>query len=117
LRQPNVIGIVLSAYQEASPHEPPSRGPDVSTAWPMILDTTPLEALPDDPVPAGQPGERVIAETLDALRLLWDDKYLVGYDDDLGWWASRRGVIGHIITAETPDELDRQLIDEHGPGR
>jgi hypothetical protein len=57
------------------------------------------------------------AKVLDVLLLLWDDEYLIGFDDEHGWWASRRGVIGHIMTANSPDELGRMLGDDFGPGR
>ena len=50
------------------------------------------------PQAAGGTGTEDIAKVLDVLRLLWDDEYLIGHDDDFGWWASRRGVVGHIIT-------------------
>jgi hypothetical protein len=69
------------------------------------------------PQAAGGTGTEDIARVLDVLRLLWDDEYLIGHDDGLGWWASRRGVIGHIITARSPDELGRLIGDDFGPGR
>jgi hypothetical protein len=61
-------------------------------------------------------GTEDIAKALDVLRLLWDDEYLIGHDD-LGWWASRRGVIGHIMTASSPEELGQIIGDDFGPGR
>jgi hypothetical protein len=51
------------------------------------------------------------------LQLIWDDGYLIGHDDEHGWWASRRGVTGHIITANSPEELGQMLGDDFGPGR
>lgn len=58
-----------------------------------------------------------IAKVLEVLRLLWDDEYQIGHDDDLGWSASRRGVIGHLITANSPEELGQMIGDDFGPGR
>jgi hypothetical protein len=69
------------------------------------------------PQAAGGTGTEDIAKALDALLLLWEDDYLVGHDDDLGWWASRRGLIGHIITADSPEELGRMINEDSGPGR
>ena len=51
------------------------------------------------------------------LRLLWDDEYLTGHDDEHGWWASRRGAVGHIMTADSPEELGRMISEDFGPGR
>lgn len=66
---------------------------------------------------AGGTGTEETAKALDVLRLLWEDEYLVGHDDEHGWWASRRGVVGHIITANSPDELGQMIGDDFGPGR
>ena len=40
-----------------------------------------------------------VAKALEVLRLRWELDYLTGYDKEHGWWASRRGVIGHILTS------------------
>jgi len=69
------------------------------------------------PQAAGGTGTEDIAKVLDVLRLLWDDEYLIGHNDEHGWWASRRGVIGHIMTANSPEELGEMLGDDFGPGR
>ena len=69
------------------------------------------------PQAAGGTGTEDIAKVLDVLLLLWEDEYRIGHNDDLGWWASRRGVIGHIITAGSPEELGRMISDEFGAGR
>ena len=53
------------------------------------------------PQAAGGTGTEDISKALDVLLLLWDDEYLIGHDDEHGWWASRRGVVGHILTART----------------
>jgi hypothetical protein len=57
------------------------------------------------------------AKALEVLRLLWEPGYSIGYDDEHGWWATRNGVIGHIITAPGPEELSRMLGDECAPVR
>jgi hypothetical protein len=69
------------------------------------------------PQAAGGAGTEDIARVLGVLRLLWDDEYLIGHNDEHGWWASRRGVIGHILTASSPEELGQMLGDDFGPGR
>lgn len=69
------------------------------------------------PQAAGSMSAEDIAKVLDALRPLWEDEYLVGFDDDHGWWASRLGVIGHIMTANSPEELGQMLGDDFGSGR
>lgn len=69
------------------------------------------------PQAAGGMSAEHIAKVLDVLRLLWNDEYLIGHDDAHGWWASGRGVIGHIMTASSPEELGQMLGDDFGPGR
>jgi len=50
-------------------------------------------------------------DALDAIRFGWDTAYLIGHDDEHGYFASRRDKIGGLLTAATPDEL-RQAITE-----
>ena len=50
-------------------------------------------------------------DALEAVRFGWDTAYLIGYDDERGYWAARRDRIGGLLTAPTPDEL-RQAITE-----
>jgi hypothetical protein len=69
------------------------------------------------PQAAGGTGTEDIAKVLDVLRLLWDDEYLIDFDDAIGWWASRRGVVGHIMTTSSPEELGQMIGDDFGPGR
>jgi hypothetical protein len=69
------------------------------------------------PRAAGGMSAEEAAKVLDVLRLLWEDEYLVGFDDDHGWWASRRSSIGHIMTANSPEELGQMLGDDFGSGR
>jgi hypothetical protein len=57
------------------------------------------------------------AKALEVLRLFWEPEYSVGYDDEHGWWAARSGVIGHIITAAAPEELNEMMSEESGTGR
>jgi hypothetical protein len=66
---------------------------------------------------APQAAEGMSAEdtkALEVLRLFWEPEYSVGYDDEHGWWATRSGVIGHIITAPGPEELGKMLGDDYG---
>ena len=69
------------------------------------------------PQAAGGMSAEDIAKVLDVLWLLWEDDYLIGFDDERGWWASRRGVVGHIMTADSPEELGQMIGDDFGTGR
>ena len=40
----------------------------------------------------GVPG--VDGEALEAIRFGWGDAYVIGYDDERGYWAARRDRIG-----------------------
>ncbi len=51
---------------------------------------------------------------LEALRLEWGEFYLIGHDDEHGWWAARRGLIGALITEAGPDELRAAMTDDYG---
>lgn len=51
---------------------------------------------------------------LEVLWADWEHLYLIGYTDEHGWWASRRGVIGHLVTADGPDELGKVIRDDYG---
>jgi hypothetical protein len=44
-------------------------------------------------------------ELLEALRRKHGRRYLVGYDEERGWWAARHGRPGHLLTAPRRDEL------------
>jgi hypothetical protein len=50
-----------------------------------------------------------VAKALEVLRLRGELDYLTGYDKEHGWWASRRGVIGHILTADSPEDLGQMI--------
>lgn len=68
----------------------------------------------------GEPGAPVRMpedEMLEALRFDWGGFYVTGFDHTLGWFASRRGVVGHIITAQGPDELRAAMAEDFGPVR
>jgi len=56
-------------------------------------------------------------QSLAVLALLWEGEYLTGYDDERGWWASRIGVNGHIITAAGPVDLNEMMAEESGSWR
>jgi hypothetical protein len=42
---------------------------------------------------------------LDELRWHWGDAYLIGRDDERGWWAARRDQIGVYLTAADSEAL------------
>lgn len=50
-------------------------------------------------------------ESLEAIRFGWGDAYLIGHDDERGYWAARRDRIGGLLTAADPDAL-RDAISE-----
>lgn len=56
-----------------------------------------------------QAGEQELA----ALQWNWGEAYLIGCDDDHGWWASRRDQIGGLITEAGPDELRAAIIADY----
>lgn len=51
-------------------------------------------------------------EVLEALRFDYGGYYLIGFSEELGWYASRH--IGHVITAGEPDELRAAMKDDFG---
>jgi hypothetical protein len=53
------------------------------------------------PAASGQADEQELA----ALQWNWGEAYLIGYDEDHGWWASRRDQIGGLLAESGPDEL------------
>jgi hypothetical protein len=63
------------------------------------------------------PGKTFDEQALETLGAAWGDLYLLGYDDDHGWWSSRRGRVGGYLAEDTPDELSRAITDDFGPGR
>ena len=58
-----------------------------------------------------------IRQALDYLRLLWGDEFTFGWDPERGFWATRNGSIGSILTAETAKDLARKLEDAEGTGQ
>lgn len=60
--------------------------------------------------PAGTASEQALA----ALRWDWGEFYLIGYDDEHGWWAARRDRIGALLTEEGPGELRAAMADDYG---
>jgi len=50
---------------------------------------------------------------LEALRFGWGDAYLIGHDDERGYWAARRDKIGGLLTAGNPDELRQAITDDY----
>jgi hypothetical protein len=50
---------------------------------------------------------------LEALRFGWGDAYLIGHDDERGYWAARRDKIGGLLTAGDPDELRNAITEDY----
>ncbi len=63
----------------------------------------------DEAAPQAAPGTAASARALEALTWDWGEAYLIGHDDERGWWASRRDQIGDLLTAAGPDGLRRQI--------
>lgn len=64
------------------------------------------------------PGEstgEAARQALEVLRLEWGHLYLIGYDDDHGWHAARRGRIGRYLAENSPDELRAAMAGDYGP--
>jgi len=53
-------------------------------------------------------------QELAALQFNWGEAYLIGCDDEHGWWASRRDQIGGLLTEAGPDELRAAIIADYG---
>lgn len=52
-----------------------------------------------------------IEHALGMLELVWGDEYEFGHDLEKGLWAVRRGKIGSLVTAATPEELGEKLAN------
>lgn len=52
-------------------------------------------------------------QALSALRYGWGDAYLIGCDDERGWWAARRDQIGGYLTAHDPDGLWTAIHEDY----
>lgn len=62
-----------------------------------------------------QAGRTAEEQALDALRLDWGTAYLIGCDDEHGWYASRHGQVGGLIEENGPDELRAAIAADYGP--
>jgi hypothetical protein len=52
-------------------------------------------------------------DALEALRWDWDTAYMIGHDDEHGWFAGRLDKIGDLITADDPDALRREIAADY----
>ena len=52
-------------------------------------------------------------DALDAVRFGWGDAYLIGHDEEHGYWAARRDRIGGLLIAIGPDELRQAIIEDY----
>jgi hypothetical protein len=59
----------------------------------------------EDQAAAGNRSTAADKDALKALEFDWGEAYLIGQDDEGGWWAGRRDRIGAYLTAPGPDEL------------
>lgn len=50
---------------------------------------------------------------LAVLRFGWSDAYMIGCDDERGWWAARRDLIGGYLTAHEPDGLWAAIREDY----
>jgi hypothetical protein len=66
----------------------------------------------DEAAPQAASG-RTDDQELAALQWNWGEAFLIGFDDDHGWWASRRDQIGGLITGDSPDELRAAIIGDY----
>ena len=70
----------------------------------------------DDTAPPRAVGknDEDMGKALELLRLLWGEEYLFGHDPDRGWWVTKNGRIGSLLTAGSPEELARLLGEAEG---
>ena len=52
-------------------------------------------------------------DALEALRWDWDTAYMIGHDEEHGWYAARKDKIGELITADDPDALRREIAENY----
>jgi hypothetical protein len=56
-------------------------------------------------------------QALETLEATWGDFCLLGHDDEHGWWASRNGRTGSLLTSSDLGEMDAEITDDYGPGQ
>jgi hypothetical protein len=56
-------------------------------------------------------------DALEALRWDWGEAYLIGHDDEHGWYAGRRDKIGDLLTEAGPDDLRQAIADDYAVKR
>jgi hypothetical protein len=71
------------------------------------------------PQAAGGMSAADISETQGLLQALYGDEYKFGYDPQQPhpWWSMKGGNIGSLHTADSPQELGREIDDPEGPGQ
>jgi hypothetical protein len=52
-------------------------------------------------------------QALNELRWHWGDAYLIGYDEQRGWWAARRDQVGALLSAADADKLHQVICDDY----
>jgi hypothetical protein len=52
-------------------------------------------------------------QALEALEHDFGAAYMLGYDDERGWWAARRDQIGGYLAEDTPEELRAAIEEDH----
>lgn len=52
-------------------------------------------------------------DALSALEFDWGEAYMIGHDEERGWWAARRDRIGSYFTAPGPEELREAIRGDY----
>jgi hypothetical protein len=52
-------------------------------------------------------------QALEALEHDFGAAYMLGYDDERGYWAARRDQIGGLLTEDTPEALRAAIKEDH----
>ena len=70
------------------------------------------------PASASTPRTSAEQDMLAELESRWGEAYIIGHDEERGWWAARRGSIGRFFTAPGPGELQEAIAGDcqAGPG-
>lgn len=67
----------------------------------------------DEAAPQAALSKTADKQELAALQWDWDEAYLIGFDNEHGWWASRRDQIGGLLSEDGPDELRAAIIADY----
>ncbi|TVZ02105.1 hypothetical protein EAS64_25020 [Trebonia kvetii] len=62
---------------------------------------------------ASTPRTSADQDVLAELETHWGESYIIGHDEERGWWAARRDVIGRFFTSPGPDELQEAIAGDY----